>query len=168
MKRLAHTRCLVLVCALLLSLELEGASRKEALANRDAGLAFLEENQARDGVVVTRTGLQYEVLREDPSDRLATGKDLITIHYHGTLLDGTVIDSSRMRGEPIDVTVWNVIDGWAEGLKLMSPGDHYKFYIPYKLAYGAKDHGAIPGYSTLVFEIELLGLEDRKKAKKRK
>ncbi len=159
---------LALLGALLFPFGLDGASRKEALANREAGQSYLEKNQARDGVITTRTGLQYEILRKGPTERLATGKDLIKIHYHGTLIDGTVVDSSRMRGEPIEVTIWNVIAGWFEGLKLMSPGDHYKFYIPYKLAYGAKDHGAIPGYSTLIFEIELLDLRDRKEARKKK
>ncbi len=168
MNIVARSLCLALLGVLLFPLGLEGAARKEALANRDAGQAYLEKNQAREGVVTTRTGLQYEILREGPAKRLPTGKDLIKIHYHGTLIDGTVVDSSRMRGEPIEVTFWNVIAGWAEGLKLMSPGDHYKFFIPYKLAYGAKDHGSIPGYSTLVFEIELLELRDRREARKKK
>lgn len=122
------------------------------------GEKFLVENAKKAGVNVTASGLQYEVLsagtgaKPTPSSRVKT-------HYHGTLLDGTVFDSSYDRGEPIDFAVGGVIAGWTEALQLMPVGSKWRLYIPYQLAYGERGAGASIGpYSTLIFDVELLAI----------
>lgn len=127
--------------------------------NLVAGKKFLEENAEKDGIEVTESGLQYEVLEEgDGAKPEAT--DNVTVHYHGTLIDGTVFDSSVDRGEPASFPLNRVIPGWTEGVQLMSVGSKYKFTIPYHLAYGERGAGAdIKPYSALVFEVELLEIE---------
>lgn len=128
-------------------------------ANREEGEAFLQTNVLRDEVTVTESGLQYEILKEGNGKRPTTA-DKVKVHYHGTLLDGTVFDSSVERGEPIVFGVTQVIPGWTEALQLMNVGSKYKLYIPYYLAYGERGAGAqIPPYATLIFEVELLGIE---------
>ncbi|MEX6504320.1 FKBP-type peptidyl-prolyl cis-trans isomerase [Pseudomonas zhanjiangensis] len=125
-----------------------------------AGKQFLEENAKRDGVVTTESGLQYEVLtKADGAQPKAT--DVVTVHYEGTLTDGSVFDSSIKRGSPIDLPVSGVIPGWVEGLQLMHVGEKYKLYIPSELAYGEQSPSpAIPANSVLVFELELLAIKD--------
>lgn len=120
------------------------------------GEAFLKQNGMRGNVVTTASGLQYEVLRPG-SGAKPTPADKVTVHYHGTLIDGTVFDSSVDRNSPATFGVTQVIQGWVEGLQLMSMGAKYKFFIPYDLAYGERGAGPkIPPYSTLVFEVELI------------
>ena len=136
--------------------ELEQKIAGEAKA---AGEAFLAENAKREGVKVTESGLQYEVLEatigQTPN---ATAK--VRVHYEGTLIDGTVFDSSYKRGESITFGLNQVIKGWTEGLQLMSIGSKYKLYLPYQLAYGERGAGAnIPPYAALIFTVELLGIE---------
>jgi FKBP-type peptidyl-prolyl cis-trans isomerase FklB len=116
---------------------------------------FLAENQSREGVITTESGLQYEVIT------LGTGikptiHDEVKVHYHGTMIDGTVFDSSVERGEPITFALTQVIPGWTEGLQLMPVGSKFIFYIPYNLGYGEQQVGPIAPYSTLIFEVELL------------
>ncbi|MDF1659354.1 MAG: FKBP-type peptidyl-prolyl cis-trans isomerase [Verrucomicrobiales bacterium] len=125
----------------------------------EAGKKFLEENEKKDGVEVTSSGLQYEVLKKgDGAKPEAT--DEVTVHYHGTLIDGTVFDSSVDRGEPTSFPLNRVIPGWTEGVQLMPLGSKYRFTIPYNLAYGSRGAGAdIKPYSTLVFEVELLEIK---------
>ncbi len=147
---------------------LEAISKSEIRQARADEKAYLEKNKAREKVITTRSGLQYEVLEKGNSDQSPRSKDVIEIHYHGTLSDGTVFDSSLMRGEPIDIRLWDVIPGWAEGIRLMSPGDKYRFYIPSNLAYGSKGNGAIPGHAVLIFEIELIALKEKTRGKKKK
>lgn len=147
---------------------LEALSKSEARQARAEEKAFLEKNKSQQGVVTTRSGLQYEVLIKGNSDQTPRSKDVIEIHYHGTLADGTVFDSSLMRGEAIDIRLWEVIPGWAEGIKLMSPGDKYKFYIPSNLAYGSKGNGAIPGHTVLIFDIELVALKEKTRPNRKK
>ncbi len=125
------------------------------------GNKFLEENKKKDGVVTLESGLQYEVINEgDGAKPEAT--DMVTVHYTGTLIDGTVFDSSVQRGEPATFPVNGVIPGWVEALQLMPVGAKWKLAIPYNLAYGERGAGQLIGpYSTLVFEVELLSIQDK-------
>lgn len=132
-----------------------GADKENLLA----GKKFLEENAKKEGVQVTKSGLQYEVLKEGDGEK-PKATDEVTVHYHGTLIDGTVFDSSVDRGEPTSFPLNRVIPGWTEGVQLMPKGAKYRFYIPYDLAYGDKATGdKIEAYSTLIFDVELLGIK---------
>lgn len=126
--------------------------------NHKAGEAFLAANKTKPGVVTTASGLQYQVIKEGTGPK-PTASDKVKVHYHGTLLDGTVFDSSVDRGEPIEFPLTNVIQGWVEALQLMPVGSKWKLFIPANLAYGDAQMGPkiTPG-STLVFEVELLGI----------
>ena len=136
--------------------ELEEKIAGEAKA---VGEAFLAENAKREGVKVTESGLQYEVL-EATIGQKPKATDKVRVHYEGTLIDGTVFDSSYKRGESITFGLNQVIKGWTEGLQLMSIGSKYKLYLPYQLAYGERGAGAnIPPYAALIFTVELLGIE---------
>lgn len=123
-----------------------------------AGEAYLANNKKRPEVKTTPSGLQYEVLREGTGER-PNKEDSVTCHYRGTFIDGKGFDNSYDRGEPITFPLNHVIAGWTEGLQLMTVGSKYKFYIPYALGYGAYDNRDIPGGSTLIFEVELLGVK---------
>lgn len=126
---------------------------------KKAGEEFLAVNAKREGVKVTASGLQYEVL-EATLGQKPKATDTVKVHYEGTLIDGTVFDSSYRRGEPISFGLNQVIKGWTEGLQLMSIGSKYKLYIPYELGYGAQGAGqSIPPYAALIFTVELLGIE---------
>lgn len=119
------------------------------------GAAYLAENAKRDGVHVTESGLQYEVVKEGEGAK-PTATDTVEVDYHGTYINNKVFDSTFNRGQSIEFPLNGVIKGWTEGLQLMSVGSIYKFYIPYNLAYGEQGHPAgIPGYATLIFEVEL-------------
>lgn len=125
-------------------------------AAKRAGEEYLEKNAARSGVTVLPSGLQYEVVREG-TGRKPKATDSVKCHYEGTLVDGTVFDSSRRRGEPAVFPLNGVIRGWTEGLQLMQEGAVYRFFIPYNLAYGENGAGgSIPPYAALVFEVELI------------
>jgi FKBP-type peptidyl-prolyl cis-trans isomerase len=122
------------------------------------GEAFLAENAKRPEIHVTDSGLQYEIKEEGDGPKPAAS-DTVEVHYHGTFLNNKAFDSTYQRGQPIQFPLNGVIAGWTEGLQLMNVGSVYKFYIPYNLAYGEQGHPAgIPGYSTLVFEVELLDI----------
>jgi len=122
------------------------------------GEKFLEENAKRDEVNVTDSGLQYEVIASGEGES-PTASSKVRVHYHGTLVDGSVFDSSVQRGEPIEFDVGGVIPGWTEALQLMKPGDKWKLYIPNELAYGANGAGNVIGpYQALMFEVELLAI----------
>ena len=128
----------------------------EGEKNKAGNVKFLEENKSKEGVKVTASGLQYIVLKEGTGAK-PTAESQVKVHYHGTLIDGTVFDSSVDRGEPAEFGVNQVIPGWTEGLQLMSVGSKYKFFIPQELGYGARQAGEkIKPYSTLIFEVELL------------
>ena len=132
---------------------------KAGKAAKDAGEKYLAENAKKDGVITLPSGLQYQVLKEG-NGKKPTAKDQVRCHYEGFLIDGTVFDSSIQRGEPAVFGLQQVIAGWTEGLQLMSEGSKYEFYIPYDLAYGERGAGAsIPPFSTLIFKVELLGIE---------
>lgn len=121
-----------------------------------AGVKFLEENANKDGVTVTESGLQYEVLVEGNGEK-PTADSTVRTHYHGTLIDGTVFDSSYDRGQPAEFPVGGVIKGWTEALQMMPVGAKWRLAIPYELAYGEQGAGgAIGPFQTLVFDVELL------------
>lgn len=122
------------------------------------GAAFLAENKKKEGVVETASGLQYKVITMGTGAK-PTATDRVKVHYHGTLLDGTVFDSSVQRGEPITFGLNQVIPGWTEGVQLMPIGSKFIFYIPSNLAYGDRAAGSIKPGSTLIFEVELLDIE---------
>lgn len=128
---------------------------KQYGANKEAGAKFLAENKAKEGVMTTVSGLQYEVVKEGTGAK-PTASDVVKVHYSGKLLDGTEFDSSYERGEPATFGVGQVIPGWTEGLQLMTVGSKYKFYIPQELGYGAHGTSGIPPFSTLVFDVELI------------
>lgn len=123
--------------------------------NKVAGQNFLAENAKKEGVITTASGLQYEVIKKG-NGPLPKDTDKVKVHYHGTLVDGTVFDSSVDRGQPAEFGVTQVIKGWVEGLQLMPVGSKYKLYIPQELAYGSQSQGQIKPFSTLIFEVELL------------
>ena len=134
--------------------EAEGA--KQSQLNLEEGNAFLEQNKSRSEIKTTPSGLQYEIL-EEGNGPIPTAEDQVRVHYHGTLIDGTVFDSSVERGEPAVFGVNQVIPGWTEALQLMPTGSKWKVYIPSELAYGTNGAGgAIEPNSTLIFEVELL------------
>ncbi len=120
------------------------------------GEAFLTMNAKKDGIVITESGLQYEIIKQGEGQK-PTKDSTVKTHYHGTLIDGTVFDSSVERGQPAEFPVGGVIAGWTEALQLMSVGSTYRLYIPYQLAYGERGAGgAIKPYAALIFDVELL------------
>lgn len=126
--------------------------------NRKTGEDFLAENAAKEGVVTLPSGLQYKIVTEGKG-AIPTIHDRVTVHYHGTLIDGTVFDSSVDRGEPFTLSVKGVITGWTEALQLMPVGSKWILFVPYSLAYGNSDMGVIKPFSALMYEMELLGIE---------
>lgn len=140
--------------------ELEQRQQAEAAergkAAKGEGETFLAENKKRAGVVTTPSGLQYEIVKEG-SGRQPKASDTVRCHYEGTLIDGTVFDSSYRRNQPAEFGLRQVIAGWTEGVQLMKEGSIFKFYIPYNLAYGERGAGAdIPPYAALIFTVELI------------
>ena len=132
--------------------------QKQSESVIEEGINFLRENGKREGVTTLASGLQYEVIN-DGTGLNPTIEDNVTTHYHGTLIDGTVFDSSVDRGEPASFPVGGVIKGWTEALQLMAVGSKWKLYVPYDLAYGERGAGPQIGpYSTLIFEVELISI----------
>jgi FKBP-type peptidyl-prolyl cis-trans isomerase FkpA len=126
--------------------------------NLEKGRLYLEKISAREGVITTESGLMYEVLTKGDGPMPADTSS-VTVHYEGTLIDGTVFDSSYDRGEPATFPLNRVISGWTEGVQLMPVGSTYRLYIPADLGYGPRETGPIPANSVLIFKIELLGIE---------
>lgn len=140
--------------------ELEERQQTEAAergkAAKSEGEAFLAENKKKAGVVTTPSSLQYEIVKEG-TGRQPKASDTVRCHYEGTLINGTVFDSSYRRGMPAEFGLRQVIAGWTEGVQLMKEGSIFKFYIPYNLAYGERGAGAdIPPYAALIFKVELI------------
>ena len=136
--------------------EMKAAQAEAGKAAKKEGEAFLGENAKKEGITVTKSGLQYEVLQEG-AGKQPKATDTVRCHYEGRLLDGTIFDSSYKRNEPADFGLQQVIAGWTEGVQLMSEGSKYRFYIPYMLAYGEGGAGAmIPPFATLIFDVELI------------
>lgn len=130
--------------------------KEQAEENIAKGKAYLEENGKREGIITTKSGLQYEMLTEG-TGKSPKATDKVRCHYEGRLTDGSVFDSSYQRGEPADFGLNQVIAGWTEGVQLMKEGAKYRFHIPYLLGYGERGAGAsIPPYATLVFDVELI------------
>lgn len=147
-----------IVNAFLAEIEAENTKKAEAAGaeQKKAGEAFLAENAKKEGVKVLPSGLQYTVIKEGTGKK-PKATDNVKCHYEGTLIDGTMFDSSIKRGEPAVFPLNGVIAGWTEGLQLMAEGAKYRFYIPYNLGYGARGAGAsIPPFSTLIFDVELI------------
>ncbi|MDY6326389.1 MAG: FKBP-type peptidyl-prolyl cis-trans isomerase [Bacteroidales bacterium] len=139
--------------------DIEAKKKSGAAAEIEKGRKFLEENKKNPEVKETASGLQYIVIQEGKGEK-PTATSRVTVHYTGTLIDGTVFDSSVDRGEPITFGLNQVIRGWTEGLQLMTPGSKYRFFIPYNLAYGEQGAGGtIPGGATLIFDVELISFE---------
>jgi FKBP-type peptidyl-prolyl cis-trans isomerase FkpA len=133
---------------------------KQAVVNKAKEEAFLMENSLKDTVIVTESGLQYEVLEEGDGQK-PSADDIVRVNYEGRLMDGTIFDSSYERGESAEFSLDMVIDGWSEGLQLMNVGSKYRLIMPSKLAYGESGAGsAVPPYSLLIFEVELLEIVD--------
>lgn len=136
-------------------MQAEAAAKAEAAAG--AGRAYLAENAKREGVTVLPSGLQFEVLVAGDGAKPGAS-DHVRTHYHGTLIDGTVFDSSYERGEPAEFPVGGVIAGWVEALQLMNTGSKWRLHVPSELAYGGQAAGSIPPHSALVFDVELLDI----------
>ena len=132
--------------------------QKQSESVIEEGINFLRENGKREGVTTLASGLQYQVINDGTGPK-PTIEDNVTTHYHGTLIDGTVFDSSVDRGEPASFPVGGVIKGWTEALQLMAVGSKWKLYVPYDLAYGERGAGPQIGpYSTLIFDVELISI----------
>ena len=136
--------------------EMNKAKEAKGIIAKEEGEKFLKENATKEGIITTKSGLQYKVLQEG-NGKSPKATDKVRCHYEGMLIDGTLFDSSLQRGEPADFPLNGVIAGWTEGLQLMKEGAKYRFFIPYILGYGAGGAGnAIPPYSTLIFDVELI------------
>ena len=134
-------------------------NHKVGQENFAKGQAFLSENSAREEVVVTHSGLQYEILHKSESDKKPSSLDSVEVHYEGRLIDGTVFDSSFERGQTVTFGLTQVIPGWTEGLQLMKPGGKFKFIIPPELGYGEGGAGQMIGpNATLLFDVELIAV----------
>ena len=136
------------------------AGKADPSENAQKGIDFLAANKSAEGVQTTASGLQYLVLSKGGGTEHPGPKDKVKVHYHGTLIDGTVFDSSVDRGEPITFGLNQVIPGWTEGLQLMVVGEKTRLFIPSELAYGRRKMGAIGSHSTLIFDVELLGINE--------
>lgn len=138
-----------------LKTEMAMNQKKEAIEGETKSAAFLAANAKKAGVKTTASGLQYEVITEGKGAKPAA-TSIVKVHYEGKLVDGTVFDSSRQRGEPVELPLDRVIPGWTEGVQLMNAGSRYRFTIPGSLGYGEEGAGPIPPNAVLVFDVELL------------
>lgn len=134
--------------------------KKQHASQVEANEKFLAENKEKEGVVTLPSGLQYKVIKEGNGPKPAAS-DIVKVHYHGTLIDGKVFDSSVERNNPTTFNVGGVIRGWTEALLLMPVGSKWMVYVPYDLGYGGQERGSIPPFSTLIFEVELLDIEGK-------
>ncbi|NOH83838.1 FKBP-type peptidyl-prolyl cis-trans isomerase [Vibrio sp. 03-59-1] len=134
-------------------------NHKAADINFQIGQDFLVENGKKEGVITTESGLQYQVLQEGTGTEHPTAKSRVKVHYHGTLMDGTVFDSSVERNEPIAFGLNQVIKGWTEGVQYMVEGEKIRLFVPSTLGYGKNGSGPIPPATVLIFDIELLEIQ---------
>lgn len=141
-----------------ISEQMKAKQAEKAQTMSAEGDKFLAENAKSDGITVTESGLQYEVIKEGEGAK-PTADSTVRTHYHGTLIDGTVFDSSYERGQPAEFPVGGVIKGWTEALQLMTTGSKWRLYVPYDLAYGEQGAGGVIGpFTTLIFDVELLDI----------
>ncbi|MDY7220262.1 FKBP-type peptidyl-prolyl cis-trans isomerase [Denitrificimonas sp. JX-1] len=133
--------------------------KKVALENIETGKAFLAANKSNPEIIETASGLQYQILNKGTGSTHPNANSTVKVHYHGTLIDGTVFDSSVERNEPISFPLNQVIAGWTEGVQLMVTGAKFKFFIPSELAYGNRAAGSIKPGSVLIFDVELLDIQ---------
>ena len=145
--------------------EMMAKQAEQSQKNKKDGEVFLAANKKKEGIKTTASGLQYQVIKEGKGKK-PKSSDTVKTHYRGTLTDGKEFDSSYKGGEPVTFPVTGVIPGWTEALQLMPVGSKWKLFIPSELAYGERGQGPIPGNSTLLFEIELLGIEEEPKVQK--
>lgn len=148
----------IVVAILAFYLMRSNANKEAAKINIAVGLEFLQGNNSEQGVIETKSGMQYKVLTVGSGTEHPSAFSKVKVHYHGTLLDGTVFDSSVDRGEPISFGLNQVIKGWTEGVQLMVEGEKTRFYIPANLAYGNSATGKITAGSLLIFDVELLAI----------
>lgn len=140
-----------------------GSKRESKLKElQDQADAFMEENAGKPGVKTTPSGLQYRVISSGDGSAMPSASDTVTTHYHGTLTNGQMFDSSVERGEPVQFPVTGVIPGWTEALQMMSIGDKWELFVPPELGYGANPPGGLPANAVLIFEVELLGIDSPK------
>lgn len=135
------------------------SNKKAAVENRQLGVAFLQENGQKAEVEQSASGLQWQILSQGTGTEHPSRNSRVTVHYHGTLIDGTVFDSSVERGEPITFGLNQVIKGWTEGVQLMVEGEKRRLFIPADLAYGNRSAGKIPSGSTIIFDVELIAIK---------
>ncbi|MBQ4831674.1 FKBP-type peptidyl-prolyl cis-trans isomerase [Pseudoalteromonas sp. MMG010] len=134
-------------------------AKQQAVLNAQIEADYLAANAQREEIIETASGLQYEIIHKSENVQTPKPTSSVNVHYHGSLIDGSVFDSSVERNTPISFGLHQVIKGWTEGLQIMSEGDKYRFYIPHQLAYGTKRVGSIPAASLLIFDVELLKIE---------
>lgn len=151
---------IVAVVLVLLMVRRTLSNKKLAVVQKEAGREFLAANAEKEGVITTDSGLQYQVLQAGTGEQHPGPKSKVTVHYHGTLIDGTVFDSSVDRGQTISFPLNRVIRGWTEGVQLMVVGEKTRFFIPSELAYGDNAAGKILPGSVLIFDIELFAIDD--------
>ena len=151
---------LIIVAIVAFFYSLSYKNKKIAEENIRLGEEYLANNKSKEGVVQTESGLQYKVLAQGKGTQHPAAKDTVKVHYHGTLLDGSVFDSSVDRGQPISFALNQVIPGWTEGVQLMVVGEKTRFFIPANLAYGNQSMGEIAPGSVLIFDVELLGVNE--------
>ena len=150
----------ILIAAILLYVQQQSNNTTNTVENMQTGAEFLEQNKNAEGVTTTASGLQYLVLNPGSGTEHPGPSDSVKVHYHGTFLDGRVFDSSVDRGKPISFGLNQVIRGWTEGLQLMVVGEKTRLFIPSDLAYGRNGTGPIGPDETLIFEVELLGINE--------
>ena len=150
---------IVLIAIIFFLVQRTTTSKKDAMENIQIGNDFLTKNMIKKSVVTTDSGLQLMVLAKGTGDVHPKASDMVEVHYHGTLIDGTVFDSSVDRGKPLVFGLDQVIKGWTEGLQLMVEGEKARLFIPSNLGYGNKSAGSIPAGSVLIFDVELLSIK---------
>lgn len=151
---------IVIIAVAIFVIQRTQSNKKASVENTQIGSDFLSQNMTKEGVITTESGLQYKVLTPGTGTVHPIASDKVKVHYHGTLTNGSVFDSSVSRGQPIDFGLNQVIKGWTEGLQLMVVGEKTRLFIPSELAYGNRKAGSIPPGSVLIFDVELLGINE--------